>query len=600
MSPLPDSLSANVTLGLLVLAIAAWVIVLLAWLFPRDKDNGVAKALADFKTVTTELASATINLIGALNANADNLEGATNTLTTLNTAATNIGTTITAAGTLNAAARAFPAPPAPPPPAPMPPPGVPIRLAALLARAGRGDADALASLAAVDDFLAARARAPAPAPAPALPGSEAPGGPGNRQPKKPKTLTRRLLLEDKLRARPKQHGFDNFAKSDIYTVAMAAALKKLQLKIRLKAQQRAPALPPPDNDDGHASPAAWSTPVTGVTERTTSPPAAGPEPGPLGRSALAGGCRLPTYESITNAIIKTPQFPKEPCGDVNPVISEAMAADLARPFGQSTGRGFSFTRFKVQFHSRSVIMRQQDVWAPAMGPGHTATLQTLYEIGHLITHICRHFRWGDKYPFLVPHMPSFGLDQNFGDDEVTLRQITSFLLPIDALNGHTAPLLSAKEYIHKRLRCALFHFHGAGCECPDSIAFNAVRSCPRCNTDFTVSVTPDTVSAGPEGRLLVFTTWKSLGNGKPYPGDWESHLTSSPSNRPSAHGLNQIYFEVWPRHDFVYKINLKEIQQRVTLVRESRTQRDAPPEHTAAAGPASLPTQGEKEGSGWE
>ena len=39
--------------------------------------------------------------------------------------------------------------------------------------------------------------------------------------------------------------------------------------------------------------------------------------------------------------------------------------------------------------------RQQDGFAPYMGPGHTATPQTLYEIGHIVTHadpICGHLR----------------------------------------------------------------------------------------------------------------------------------------------------------------------------------------------------------------
>ena len=121
----------------------------------------------------------------------------------------------------------------------------------------------------------------------------------------------------------------------------------------------------------------------------------------------------------------------------------------------------------------TVAMRSQDVWAPPIGPGHTASLQTLYEIGHILTHadpICKHLQWGDEYPFLIPYMASFDFNQHFDDDEAA--RVTSFLLPPTALGDKPDPLLESKVYVHKRLRCALYHL--ARCVCPDIVPFNMV------------------------------------------------------------------------------------------------------------------------------
>ncbi|KAK0615162.1 hypothetical protein B0T17DRAFT_602237 [Bombardia bombarda] len=372
---------------------------------------------------------------------------------------------------------------------------------------------------------------------------------------------------------------------------MATALSKMQRKIRVKIQGILGSSPP-DSGEAKMAPSAWPTPVTVITERCSSPPPAELEPGPLGRSASTGGCRLPTPDLIAQAWKKQMARQGRECYDVDPSISEQMAADLARPFGQSTGRGFSLTQFRVDVRYQTIIMRGQDVWAPRMGPGHTATLQTLYEIGHILTHadpICRHLQWADEYPFLVPYMASFGLDQHFNDDEAA--QITSFLLPRAALNDKTDPLLSNKVYIHKRLQCALFH--GMHCMCRDSISYNALKSCPRCLTDYAVTVLPDTVPARPEGRLLVFTTWKFLGNCS-RSRSWESHQTSAPPERSYSAGYIHQTFESHPSGKQVYKIDVDEIQQYVTSARESRS-REALPEYTAAVAPGSFVIHAEKE-----
>jgi hypothetical protein len=71
------------------------------------------------------------------------------------------------------------------------------------------------------------------------------------------------------------------------------------------------------------------------------------EPGLLQRSGATGGCRLPTLESIARACDKTQVNRDQGYRDVDPCTTQQMTADLARPFGQSTGRGFSFTRFRV-------------------------------------------------------------------------------------------------------------------------------------------------------------------------------------------------------------------------------------------------------------
>ncbi|KAK0705909.1 hypothetical protein B0T26DRAFT_788058 [Lasiosphaeria miniovina] len=253
--------------------------------------------------------------------------------------------------------------------------------------------------------------------------------------------------------------------------------------------------------------------------------------------------------------------------EVDASTAKKLAADLTRPFGQSTGRGFSLTRFKMSNYYRSLIM-----------PGRAITPRTLYEISHIVTSadpICGHLRWSDEYPFLVLQMARSGLDQHLTEQEA--HQVADFSQPITALNRQVTPLSAETAHIHKRLRCALFH--KASCTCLDSIPFNAIRSCPRCHTDYTVSVVSDSIPGWPEARLLVFTTWKFLGvcNDQDY--FWSSHITSGPPKRVYSPGYMHYCFESQPQDHNTYAIDIGDIQARVALARQR--QREANPQYTA-------------------
>ncbi|KAK0750049.1 hypothetical protein B0T18DRAFT_445771 [Schizothecium vesticola] len=161
--------------------------------------------------------------------------------------------------------------------------------------------------------------------------------------------------------------------------------------------------------------------------------------------------------------------------EVETFLSMKLAGDLARPFGQSTGRGFSFTRFRIDHGYRTIVMRQQDAFAPYIGADYTVSLRTLYEIGRLVTHadpICGHLRWEEEYPFLVPNLLNLGLDmdQRFGEEET--RRIPAFSLPMTP-DIECAPLMEEETVnIHPRLRCTLLH--KTGCICRDSVAFGSL------------------------------------------------------------------------------------------------------------------------------
>ncbi|KAK1830685.1 hypothetical protein QBC39DRAFT_105869 [Podospora conica] len=303
------------------------------------------------------------------------------------------------------------------------------------------------------------------------------------------------------------------------------------------------------------------------------------EPAPLPRSAQTGGCRLPKLASIAEAWSAHKYTDRTEIYEVDALTSHKLAADLARPFGQSTGRGLSLTRFKIDNSYRTLLMRQQDVFAPWMGPGHTMTPQTLYEIDHLITNadpICRHLQWSEEYPFLVPQMASVGPVGHWTDEEA--RQLAEFSLPITALDGQTTAISAETSGIHKRLRCALLH--KTPCTCPDSVPFSAVRSCPRCDTDFAVNIVPDKVPGSPQARLLVFTTWKLLGDGSAGYRRlfWDPHTTSGSPNRSYSPGHAHFFFESQPRDSHTYSIDRGDIQARVSLARFA--QREAPPHYT--------------------
>ncbi|KAK3349180.1 hypothetical protein B0T25DRAFT_547392 [Lasiosphaeria hispida] len=221
-------------------------------------------------------------------------------------------------------------------------------------------------------------------------------------------------------------------------------------------------------------------------------------------------------------------------------LFDLMALKLVRPFNQASRHGFSSTYFKMNGYYKSIMMKQQDIWVPRVGPGNTATLRTLYEIGHTIMHaesICQHCRWDQEYPFLVPHMADFPLSKLSQD----VDPIKSFSLPIAAMMEETELLLEEESRLHERLRCALFH--DIGCLCPASICWGAVKSCPRCHTDYAVSVAP--VATRPEGRCFVFTTWKYLGKASQdcY---WKSH-TDQTGLPLRVYELGRMYdgYEFW-------------------------------------------------------
>ncbi|KAK0639843.1 hypothetical protein B0T16DRAFT_423804 [Cercophora newfieldiana] len=237
-------------------------------------------------------------------------------------------------------------------------------------------------------------------------------------------------------------------------------------------------------------------------------------------------------------------------------------------------------------------MLQEDVFAPSMGPDNTATLGTFYEIGRLLTRadpICKHLRWEDEYPFLLPDMAGFGLHQRFSGDEA--HQIATFSFPrAAALNHHET--LPGHVNIHKRLRCALFH--KTDCACPDSIAFGTLKFCPRCYTDFAINIVPDTTPGRPERRrFLVFTTWKCLGNGSPTSFYWKPHMTSAEPERSYRAGHAQWCFGSESSSDNTHKTDVDEIHRRVASIRESRM--ELPPEYTAVVEPGSWVIDTEKE-----
>ncbi|KAK5660444.1 hypothetical protein OQA88_12988 [Cercophora sp. LCS_1] len=340
---------------------------------------------------------------------------------------------------------------------------------------------------------------------------------------------------------------------------------------------------------------AMSSVWTGSDEKGKPSPVAtpqgGPEPRQPGRFDGTGGCRLPTLDAVAEAWNYCPH--KTGRHEVDAPTTEELAADLTRPFGQSTGRGFSSTRFKIHRDYRTLTMRQQDVLASYIGPDHTATARTLYEIGHTLTHadpICRHLQWAEEYPFLIPNMGKFGLDPTFS-------------LPIGTQVSDTAPLqpLAANGnihgQIHKRLQCALFH--AADCNCVYSVAFSALRSCPHCYTDYAINIVPDVAPGRSNGKLLVFTTWKCLGDGKATCDSWKTHQNSEPPNRWYGPGHAIWTFE-WSdnSHENMHKVNARETQHFVASVRAKRreAQPQAPPQYTAVAEPGSWAVDMERGG----
>lgn len=97
---------------------------------------------------------------------------------------------------------------------------------------------------------------------------------------------------------------------------------------------------------------------------------------------------------------------------------------------------------------------------------------------------------------------------------------------------------------------------------------------------------PDAIPGQPKGRLLVFTTWKCLGEGRVSCVYWKTHLTSGTQKRDYGLGHAQWTFE-WGEDDGpnTYEIDVEDIQECIALARES--QREDLPPYTAVAEPAS-------------
>ncbi|KAK0724394.1 hypothetical protein B0H67DRAFT_103593 [Lasiosphaeris hirsuta] len=383
--------------------------------------------------------------------------------------------------------------------------------------------------------------------------------------------------------------------------AALAALKKVQTALRSARsssdKREASALSCSDKMKASARPSSGKTKASGSsssdetkasvssgsneTKKSVTAPHGWSEPAPLGRSAKTGGCRLPQLDLIASAWEARRGSEQH---EIDAPTSEKLTADLARPFGQSTGRGLSLTRFRTYGAYNTVSMRQRDVWPPWMGPGHTATLRTLYEIGHVITHadpICEHLRWADEYHFLVPNMANFSLDQRFSEEEA--RRIATFSLPITTLDSQITPLLPERVFMNKRLQCALFHM--VDCMCLDSTPFGALKCCPRCYADYSVNIAPDAAPGRPDGRLLVFTTWKCLGSGTERSHYWLSHLTSANSERHYALGHAHWSYEPGPSHPLKHEINVTEIQRFIASARSSPRESPLEYSYTAVAGP---------------
>ncbi|KAK3357262.1 hypothetical protein B0T25DRAFT_538678 [Lasiosphaeria hispida] len=252
---------------------------------------------------------------------------------------------------------------------------------------------------------------------------------------------------------------------------------------------------------------------------SSEPPDSGPEPSESGFETLGSGTDTESSASAPQAAARHAlSFPRPPpycrIPDVKDIrliweqknsglnysnLLQRMASDLAPPFVLEARRGFSDIKFHFDIGRKSLLMKQENIWIPSVNPesAGTVSLRTRNEIGHITTHaesICKHCRWDQEYSFLVPQMADL---------------------------AGTEPLPDAPSKLPERMRCALFH--EVGCQCWDSAFSGAVKSCPRCHTDyaFTVAEAPGV----PGGRCFVFTSWKNMGNGAKGDRYWESHAS---------------------------------------------------------------------------
>lgn len=115
------------------------------------------------------------------------------------------------------------------------------------------------------------------------------------------------------------------------------------------------------------------------------------------------------------------------------------------------------------------------------------------------------------------------------------------------------------------------------------------RCCPRCYTDYTVNI----VSNAAKGQLLVFTTWKCLGDGFARSFYGRPHLTSAAPERQYGLGFVHWSFEAGPPRPNTYEIDVDELRKCVASDRKGP--REAPPGYAAVAEPGSWAIDIEKE-----
>lgn len=122
------------------------------------------------------------------------------------------------------------------------------------------------------------------------------------------------------------------------------------------------------------------------------------------------------------------------------------------------------------------------------------------------------------YYSLVPRMADFPVEAA----DKSKAGIRVFELPTMALHNKVRELPDSSK-VNRRLGCALFH--AIRCQCRESIHWGAVKSCPRCYTDYAFNVIR--MPGGPHelpgnDRCFVFTTWKHV-NGAEEDKYWRSH-----------------------------------------------------------------------------
>ncbi|KAK1753969.1 hypothetical protein QBC47DRAFT_361965 [Echria macrotheca] len=163
-----------------------------------------------------------------------------------------------------------------------------------------------------------------------------------------------------------------------------------------------------------------------------------------------------------------------------------------------------------------------------------------------------------------------GLEQHEIDAHLSEKLAADLARPFGQSTGQSAS-------IHKRLQCALFH--KVDCMCYHSIAFGALKCCPLCDTDFAINIAPDAAPGWPDARVLVFTTWKCLGDGTKRSRYWRSHQTPAEPGSERHYGPGHAH---WTYESgsckLKHTINVPEIQRLIALARSSP--KGCPPQYS--------------------